>query len=445
MAYFAVLGMANGVWLARIPAVKHNLQLSDGLLGIALLAAPAGLVVVVPFTSRILHRFGSVRPTMIAGTCAALVPIALGVASSLPALMAALFAFGLAGGMLDVGMNSQAVLVERGVGRPLMTSFHACYSFGGLGGALLGGAFAWAGIGPAVNFTVVAVPLAFTAALASRWLLTDQGRNEVGPQAAEEPAEAALASSLGTEEDLGRQVATVPDRQAAGRGGSPRSRLLHWLCRPRVLHRLCRALLVDWLRRSGRPRARLALLLMALLAVCSLLGEGSAEGWSAVYLRDNLATSAGLAALAYAGFSVAMAFGRLAGDRLALRFGASVLMRCCGLVAAAGLTTALLSSNPAAAIGGFTIFGAGLSCTFPLLLSAAGNVTPDRPAHGISTVAGFGYAGMLGGPVLIGGLASALGLRHALTVPVVLALLIAFGAGVLRPRRLGATEHPAGR
>ena len=69
VAYFAVLGVANGVWLARIPAVKQDLHLTDGVLGLALLAAPAGLVVVVPFTGRIVHRAGSRRPTVIAGTC----------------------------------------------------------------------------------------------------------------------------------------------------------------------------------------------------------------------------------------------------------------------------------------------------------------------------------------------------------------------------------------
>jgi hypothetical protein len=40
-------------------------------------------------------------------------------------------------------------------------------------------------------------------------------------------------------------------------------------------------------------------------------------------------------------------------------------MRCCGLVAAAGLALALLSGTAAGAIAGFTIFGAGLSSSFP--------------------------------------------------------------------------------
>jgi MFS family permease len=386
VAYFAVLGLANGVWLARIPAVKQNLHLTDGVLGLALLAAPAGLVVIVPIASRVVHRAGSVQPVMIAGTSAALVPIALGLAPDLGTLAAALFAGGLSGGMLDVGMNTQAVMVERRAGRPLMTSFHSCYSFGGLGGALIGGAFAWAGIGPAVNFTVVAIPLACVALLASHWLLEDEDGNGPGVTTLAGPADVAPA-------------------QAAPQDAGP--------CRPRM-----------------KP----VLLLMALLAICSLLGEGAADGWSAVYLRDNLGASAGLAALAFAGFSVAMAFGRLSGDRLAARFGAARLLRCCGLVAAAGLSLALLSGGAAGAIAGFTIFGVGLSSTFPLLLSAAGNAYPARPSYGIARVAGVGYVGMLSGPVLIGGLAGAFGLRQALIVPVLLALVLAAAGGVVGAR-----------
>jgi MFS family permease len=416
VVYFAALGLANGVWLARIPAIKHSLHLTDGVLGLALLSAPAGLVVVVLFASRIVHQVGSRRPTIVAGTCTSLVPIGLGFAPSLPTLMAALFAFGLTGGMLDVAMNSQAVLVERRMGRPLMTSFHACYSFGALAGALLGGLFAWVGIGPAINFAIVSIPLAGAAIVAGRWLVPDEGGNAADPLPAVPPSAAAPAASATPALAPAPAAAATPALDPAPATAAAGARSL-----------------------PGRPLRRLpaswtpALLLMALLATCSLLGEGAADGWSAVYLRDNIGSPAGLAALAYAGFSVAMAVGRLSGDRLSARFGASVLMRWCGVIAAVGLALGLLSRDAAAAIAGFAVFGAGLSCTFPLLLSAAGNSRPDQPAQGIARVAGFGYAGMLGGPVLIGGLATAFGLRWALALPVLLALAIAVGARVVGP------------
>ncbi len=381
VAYFGMLGIANGVWLARIPAIKQDLHLSDGLLGLALLAAPAGLVVAAPIAGRIVHRTGSRRLAVAAGSCVVLAPIAMGLAGTMAQLMAGLFAFGFAGGMLDVSMNSQAVHVERHCGRPLMSSFHACYSFGGLAGALLGGLFAWASVGPAATFAVAGIPLALIALLAGRWLLAD------GP--------------VPTAEDEADAAAPRPAGDSAARTA---------------------------------PRMTMLLLVLALLAVCSLLGEGAAEGWSAVYLRDNLHTAAALAALGYAGFSVAMAFGRLSGDKLAARFGPAAVLRCCGLLAAAGLVIALLSAGAAGAIAGFTLFGAGLSCTFPLMLSAAGNADPLRPSHGIARVAGFGYIGMLGGPVLIGALAGQVGLHTALLVPVLLSLAVAAGAGVVRHR-----------
>lgn len=375
VVYFVVLGVANGVWLARIPAIKQHLHLSDGLLGLALLAAPAGLVVVVQIAGKVVHILGSRRPTLIAGTCCALLPIGMGLAGGMASLIGALFAFGVVGGMVDVAMNSQAVEVQRRYGRPLMTSFHACYSFGGLAGALVGGLFAWAGISPAVNFAAAGLPLAVAALLAGRWLVSEEPGRPAGQTAS---------------------------------GGTPGAHPVR------------------------RSRWSLLLLLLGLLALCSLLGEGAADGWSAVYMRDNLHTSAGLAALAYAGFSVAMALGRLAGDGLAARFGAAKLMRGCGLLAAAGMGMVLLTGNPAGAIGGFVLYGFGLSSTFPLLVSAAGSADAERPSAGIAKVAGFGYAGMLGGPVLIGGLASALGLSAALVAPAALALLIAVGAGAMR-------------
>jgi MFS family permease len=386
VAYFAVLGVSDGVWLARIPAVKHNLNLSDGLLGVALLAAPAGVVLVAIAAGRLVDRFGSARPTLLAGVAVALLPIALGLAGSLATLAVALFAFGVAAGLLDVSMNAQAVRVERGYRRPLITSFHACYSFGGLVGALLGGLFAWVGVGPAPTFAAVGVPMAVLAVPAGRGLLRG--------------AEVQRAEGL----SAGGQ--DVAGQDAADRVGAA----------PPL--------------RSGSAR----ILVLGLLALCCLLGEGAAGSWSAVYLRDNLGTSAGFAALGFAAFSVAMAVGRLFGDRLAARFGPAWLVRAGGLVAAVGLAAALISAEPVGGVIGFALFGAGLSSTFPQLLSAAGNVATSRSGRAIARVAGIGYLGLLGGPVVIGGCASLIGLRLAFGVPVVLMLWVALAGGATAPR-----------
>ncbi len=404
LAYFVVLGLADGVWLARIPAVKQHLGLSDGLLGVALLAAPAGLVLVAALADRVIDRFGSATPTVAGGVAVSLLPVALGLAGNLAALMSALLAYGLAGGLMDVAMNSQAVRVERAYRRPLITSFHACFSLGGLAGALLGGVFAWAGVGPAPTFAAVGVPLAALALLASRGLL--RGREERGQVSGE------VAAAGGDDGPLAAQQpdpgAPRPDPAARGRGAS------------------------------------LQIATLGLLALCCLLSEGAAGSWSAVYLRDNLGTSAGFAAMGYAAFSVAMAAGRLQGDRLAARFGSARLVSASGLVAAAGLGGGLLSASPAAGLAGFAVFGAGLSSTFPQLLSAAGNVETSRAGTGIARVAGTGYLGLLGGPVLIGGGASLAGLRLALGIPVVLMLCVAAGGRRITSPWSAAGPRPPG-
>jgi MFS family permease len=377
LAYFVVLGLADGVWLARIPAVKQHLGLSDGLLGVALLAAPGGLVLVAAFADRLIDRFGSAGPTAAGGVAVSLLPVALGLAGNLGMLMAALLAFGVAGGLLDVAMNSQAVRVERGYRRPLITSFHAWYSFGGLAGALVGGLFAWAGVGPAPTFAAVGIPLAGLALLARRGLL--RGADAGGSMTA-----AAEGAS---------------ERPAAAGPGPP----------------------------SRTPGVAVRIVVLGLLALCCLLSEGAIGGWSAVYLRDNLRTSAGFAAMGYAAFSVTMAAGRLQGDRLAARFGPGWLVGASGLLAAAGLAGGLIIASPVAGLAGFALCGAGLSSTYPQLVSAAGNVETSRAGTGIARVAGAGYLGMLGGPVLIGGCASLAGLRLALGIPVALMLCVAAG------------------
>jgi len=177
-------------------------------------------------------------------------------------------------------------------------------------------------------------------------------------------------------------------------------------------------------------RGRLALL--GALAFCCLLAEGAAADWSAVYVDRSLAAAPAVAALAYAGFSAAMALGRLVGDGLTARLGAVALVRRGGAVAAAGLTAALLIGQPAAAVLGFTALGLGLSAVIPAVFRAAGNVPGVPSGPGLAAVSTTGYLGFLAGPPLIGGLAELTSLPTALALLPVLAALIAALAGTVR-------------
>lgn len=163
--------------------------------------------------------------------------------------------------------------------------------------------------------------------------------------------------------------------------------------------------------------------LLGFLAAACLLGEGAAADWSAVHLH-TLHASEVTAALAYAAYSAAMVAGRLFGDRLNARFGPTAVARAGAALAATGLGASLLIGSAPAALIGWMALGLGLSTAVPSLISAAGRGGP----RAVGAVAATGYLGLLLGPAAIGALASLTSLPAALTLPVLLAAVVALSA-----------------
>lgn len=183
--------------------------------------------------------------------------------------------------------------------------------------------------------------------------------------------------------------------------------------------------------RFARPPRRLAAL--AVLGFCGLFAEGAAADWSAVYLDESVGSGAGVAALAYACFSVAMAVTRLAGDRITSRWGPVAVTRAGGLVAAAGLASALVAGSVPAALAAFACMGAGLATVVPIAFRAAGSMPGIPAGAGIAALTTVGYAGFLVGPPLIGAVAEATTLPVALGIVVALLLVLVSLARATRP------------
>jgi fucose permease len=300
-----------------------------------------------------------------------------GFAHNLLVLMAALFVIGVAGGTLDVAQNAQGVRVEAAYGRPVMTSMHAFYSLGAILGSLAGGGFALAGIGLLPSLAAAGITGLIVDGIAGFWLL---------PEAP------------------GTDTAALPVQ---------------------VLSDAAPAAGVD------RRHVRRLVLALGVLGICGLVCEGAAGDWSAVYLRDNLGTSAGLAAFGFAAFSVTMTVGRAVGDQLIHRFGVVTVIRASGVIATAGIALALATPIPAVTIAGFTAFGAGLSIVVPQVFAAGGRADPERPGAGLARVVGLGYTGMAAGPAIVGLVANQIGLHLALVILLVLAAWIAVAASAL--------------
>ncbi len=183
------------------------------------------------------------------------------------------------------------------------------------------------------------------------------------------------------------------------------------------------------------------LLVLGLVAFCVVLGEGAMADWSAVYLNTTLHSGVGLAAAGYAAFSIIMAVGRSLGDRLTNRLGPGTMVRLGGLVAAGGLTLALVVNWVPLALVGFGLVGAGFSVIFPLTLSAAGRTSQQVSGTAIATVATCGYVGFLVGPAAIGLAADSVTLRVALGLVVLLSLCAAIFAPVVGGNRPTSSDQ----
>jgi MFS family permease len=366
---FFLLGAVFGSWVSRIPAVQQNTGVTTGTLSIALVSGSLAGMAAMAATGRLAERFGArlVTRTGIVFLCLALPLPAL--AGSLPGLAAALVAFSAGFGVMEVGVNAEAVRVERLYGRSIMSSLHGLFSIGGMAGSAAGGLAAARGTGPLPHLAAAGAVFALLGIAAGAWL---------------------------------------PPEVLAPREEQPKQRFAIRL-----------------------PDA--ALIGLGLLALCALVAEGAMSDWSALYLVRVLGTGPGLAAFGFSVFSLCMAGMRLMGDVAAHRLGAVRSVRLGGLLAAVGLGLALASSSPVMAIAGFGCVGLGMAVAVPLVYSAAGRVPGVAPSRALASVATMGSFGFLLGPPAIGFSAEAWGLRAALFLLVPLCLVIAAFAGRLEP------------
>lgn len=179
-----------------------------------------------------------------------------------------------------------------------------------------------------------------------------------------------------------------------------------------------------------------SLLPLGVIAFFGLVSEGAIADWSGVYLRDTLRATPGGAVMGYAVFTLAMAAGRLGGDRLTDRLGPSLIVRGSGLLVAAGMVLVLVSGSVGAAVASFGLIGAGVACLFPVVLSTAAQTPGTAPGTAITAMATTGYTGFLIGPPLLGALAEVVTLRGALGLVALFGVLITImGTRVVWPAR----------
>jgi MFS family permease len=159
--------------------------------------------------------------------------------------------------------------------------------------------------------------------------------------------------------------------------------------------------------------------LLAAMAVCFGLTEGTAVDWSSLHVAEvgNVSPSAGAWGLAcVSGFMVVI---RLLGDMVVERLGRAFVVRAGSACALLGYLVTVLSSTLAVILVGWCLVGLGVGLIAPQIYGLAGHVGGGR---GLALVVSFGYAAFLVGPAIIGFVASHSDLQRAMLVPVVTAV-----------------------
>ena len=135
--YFS-MGLCFASWASRIPDIKSALHLNDAMLGSILFALPVGQFLMMPFSGRLVTRFGSHKVILFALPLYTICLSNIGLVVEGWQLAIALFLFGLAGNLCNISINTQGVATERLYERPIMASFHGGWSLAGFTGALIG-------------------------------------------------------------------------------------------------------------------------------------------------------------------------------------------------------------------------------------------------------------------------------------------------------------------
>jgi len=388
-AAFGLGGTTVSAWGPRLPAIKAGLDLGTATIGLLLAGVTAGAILGLIGSAPVLHRLGSRKAIMgallLTTGAMAVMGLAL-ILVSVPLVAVAFVIIGIGIGTLDVLINVEGSAVEQATGRTLMPRMHAAWSIGVAAGSGIGAACAALGVSPSAQFIGEAVII----------------------------AAAALAVAAGIPH--GRRV---PAEQAQkGR----RAKLRQWLRGWR-----------DW---------RLLLIGVVMLGV--ELGEGSANSWLTLAVRNDKGQTAAVAALFFTVFATCEALTRILAGRVVDRLGRVRTIRITTALGVIGIAAFIQAGNLWVALAGVVLWAVGVSMGFPLGMSAAAESGPD-PAARIAVVASIGYFANLAGPPAIGTLAESAGLLSSLWLIAGMFLAAFAVAGSLRSDRGGSSALCADR
>ena len=362
MFYFS-MGLTFATWASRIPSIKETLGLTEADLGTILFAIPVGQLVMMPFSGKIVIRYGSRNVVTLGILFYILSMTTLGLATQVWQLMLSLFFFGIFSNLTNISVNTQGILIEGLYRRPIMSAFHGAWSLAGFTGALIGLGMVNLKWSPLYHFAAVAV-LLYAAIFANfRYL-----------------------------------VKTKP-------------------AKPKKLE--------QEKKRSLLPKINPALAWLGVIGFCSMVSEGIMFDWSGVYFEDVIKAPKSLVIVGYASFMSMMASGRFIGDKITQRFGRKRVLAFSGFLISGGMYIAVFFPYILPAALGFMLVGLGVSTVVPGVYSLAGKTPGIEPSQALTAVSSISFLGFLLGPPVIGYIAHAVGLKMSFAIIGVFGVCIA--------------------
>jgi MFS family permease len=379
IAGFALGGITVATWGPRLPTLRADLGVTNGIIGAILAGVTVGALGGLGCSTAILSWLGArggIRSSLwVVALGVATIGLGAGVGHALVITAVGFVLVGFGIGAVDVMLNVEGAEVEREAGRTLMPLMHAAWS----AGVVLG-----AGIGAGCAFFNISVPWQFA-------------------------GEAVLIAVSAPILVAGIPSATpaVPTRDRHSIGERIRDWARGW---------------ADW---------RLLLIGVVMLGV--ELGEGASNSWLTLAVRDDHHQTDAAAALFFVVFAVAETTARVLGGPFVDRRGRTTTVRITTALGVVGVILFIVGSPPWLVLVGTVLWAVGVSMGFPLGMSAAAESGPS-PAARVSVVASIGYVANLAGPPAVGWLSQSFGLLDALWL-VVIFLAVAFAvSGVLTPR-----------
>lgn len=323
---FFVFAIFIMAWVPRFPEVKANLGLSNGQFGTLISTGTLGALGSLFFTGHIVHKFGT-KVVLLANATLMTVALSSIVQTKSPTLFL-IFNIILGWGIsgFHIAVNAQAFDSMKRVKDLTIAKLHGIWALGALTTSIIS-ALVVNHIGLALHVGGLSIAM---------WLLIFISVNHLSP--------ILMKANEDKEEHLPLQT-------------------------------LFSSFRVDWLVSGG--------------LLCAVFLEFSTGDWSAIFAKERIGVNAGLAALPYIFFMIAMITGRLGANRITQRFHIHHTVRFLALVGGIGFLTFLkIAVNIpashkhwalAATCMAFIFAGAGSSLMAPTFYTA-GNRRSSLPS-----------------------------------------------------------------